>query len=305
MLTVVTSKVCSILLLADHMFFRHVAARNVRTATNLMLDMLHEADAIFRNSDFNGDGLPDNIGFKARYIIILTSSKSSMNHLQGYGLDGGAPVDGKVYLHHLSSYELLHRVCAGVAFTAQPFQSKALGLSFTSVRNSLGRNGDQIGGICDRPRGSGLSFNALTITLMTDTGLQISRATSQLALAHELGHSFGARHDPLEGACQGYLMKPTSLNGSQRTHYSFSPCSLRQIAHTIKLKGYCLDEFEHPYCGNGTYRDILFYSEVPLIYAYQRRLQILNAKNITGPIVHNYLLFIILCCLWPSVLRDI
>nr|CAD7404860.1 unnamed protein product [Timema cristinae] len=83
MLTVVTSKVCSILLLADHMFFRHVAARNVRTATNLMLDMLHEADAIFRNSDFNGDGLPDNIGFKARYIIILTSSKSSMNHLQG------------------------------------------------------------------------------------------------------------------------------------------------------------------------------------------------------------------------------
>nr|CAD7394917.1 unnamed protein product [Timema cristinae] len=87
--------------------------------------------------------------------------------------------------------------------------------------------------------------------MMTDTGLQISRATSQLALAHELGHSFGARHDPLEGVCQGYLMKPTSLNGSQRTHYTFSPCSLRQIAHTIKLKGYCLDEFEHPYCGNG------------------------------------------------------
>ncbi|CAG2054716.1 unnamed protein product [Timema podura] len=90
------------------------------------------------------------------------------DYLQGYGLDGVAPVDGRVYLHHMSSYELLHRVCAGVAFTAQPFQSKALGLSFTSVRNSLGRNGDQIGGICDRPRGSGLSFNALTITLMPD-----------------------------------------------------------------------------------------------------------------------------------------
>eukprot|EP00090_Calanus_glacialis_P016630 TRINITY_DN26015_c0_g1_i1.p1 TRINITY_DN26015_c0_g1~~TRINITY_DN26015_c0_g1_i1.p1 ORF type:complete len:637 (+),score=171.23 TRINITY_DN26015_c0_g1_i1:26-1936(+) len=75
-------------------------------------------------------------------------------------------------------------------------------------------------------------------------GNQLSLADSQETFMHELGHSFGAAHDPKEddkcapGGKQGnYLMYPGPL-GNSFIRREFSPCSMFEI-------GKVLDETEH------------------------------------------------------------
>lgn len=89
------------------------------------LHSLYEANSIFRSTDFNDDGVPDNIGIKVKYIIIIEDERSPMNVVPRYSKTA---IDGRLYLFRLSHFQILADVCLGVAFSAQPFLFRALGM---------------------------------------------------------------------------------------------------------------------------------------------------------------------------------
>ena len=103
------------------------------------------------------------------------------------------------------------------------------------------------------PAVRGLHFNALALSVISEAGHRIPTAVVVLSLAHELGHSFGSPHDDQKSAhCGGYLMMDTSVDGTRRSQYMFSPCSKKKIAQVIRDKGFCLEDSTDSYCGNGT-----------------------------------------------------
>lgn len=59
---VARARVCDLLLLADKEFFENDANSSLNHCVRRMVHAVAQADIIFRNADFNEDGVPDNIG---------------------------------------------------------------------------------------------------------------------------------------------------------------------------------------------------------------------------------------------------
>lgn len=218
-----------------------------------MLQSLQEANSIFRSTDFDNDGYPDNIGFKAKYIIILQSEQALGSLLPPYS---NQPIDGRFYLRKLSQHEILSEVCLGIAFTAQPFLNRVLGMSFTAVKNKsfdISKTFPTAGGICEKPLQTLLkeNFNTLVITYGLENNEKVPQIISDISLAHELGHSFGSDHDG-QPLCAGYLMSPHTSNETVKYKaLQFSSCSKQQMSYIIKERGHCLEPTYEPFCGNG------------------------------------------------------
>ncbi|XP_044729411.1 disintegrin and metalloproteinase domain-containing protein 10-like [Chrysoperla carnea] len=191
-------KVCSVLLMGDNTFLYRIAQGDISLATLEMISYLQEAETIFRCTDFNGDGISDNIGFKI---------KSFMNHV------------------------------IGVSFTAADRVSQSEQL--------------HAGGICERPTIEGSHLNLLAISTVLDSETRLTQRLIQIALAHEIGHSFGSFHDPDTSECANFLMSASSKPGYNPSNFKFSSCSRRNIAPIISKKSYgCLEPDDEPYCGN-------------------------------------------------------
>ncbi|KAJ8953029.1 hypothetical protein NQ314_007403 [Rhamnusium bicolor] len=71
-------KVCTLLVLIDNSFLR-IHHNNIRSAIAQILKSIDEANSLFRSTDFDNDGYPDNIGFLIKYFIVLQSERSPMN----------------------------------------------------------------------------------------------------------------------------------------------------------------------------------------------------------------------------------
>lgn len=122
-----------------------------------MMSYLNEAEAMFRITDFDQDGISDNIGFRVKYISILN----------------GKPIDSKKplspmhpndYLFSVSYQDLLEDVCLGVTFTAIPFPKNIIGASFTAAPRSDLPGILMAGGICEMPIITGEHLNIVAIT---------------------------------------------------------------------------------------------------------------------------------------------
>lgn len=59
---VARARICELLLLADRMFLQVEANGSLSHAVMRMANAVDQADVIFRNADFDEDGVPDNIG---------------------------------------------------------------------------------------------------------------------------------------------------------------------------------------------------------------------------------------------------
>lgn len=66
---VARARICDLLLLADKEFFEKDANSSLKHVVRRMMHAVAQADIIFRNADFNEDGVPDNIGKIHRYTI--------------------------------------------------------------------------------------------------------------------------------------------------------------------------------------------------------------------------------------------
>ncbi|XP_052741416.1 disintegrin and metalloproteinase domain-containing protein 10-like [Bicyclus anynana] len=242
------ARICDLLLLADKEFFQKDANSSLHQVVQRMMHAVAQSDLVFRNADFDEDGMPDNIGFSVKYILVLTSRETN-NRVFGDIVDHRA-VDGRNYLMRFSRLRRLSEVCLGVAFSGHMFMNRTLGLSFTSLGGGMGGSA---GGICDR-RAYGKSFNTLALAHATqELKERVPERVAALTLTHELGHSFGAHHDEHypNPDCRGYVMgSQTSVtNASHRSE--FSMCSKRLISDTLSSMSYCLSEIDRPYCGNG------------------------------------------------------
>lgn len=64
---------------------------DIQSAVTQVLHTVDEANSIFRSTDFDGDGDPDNIGFYIKYLVVLQSDKTPLNVLPPFSW---RPLDG-------------------------------------------------------------------------------------------------------------------------------------------------------------------------------------------------------------------
>ncbi|KPJ07675.1 Disintegrin and metalloproteinase domain-containing protein 10 [Papilio machaon] len=125
---IATARICDLLLLADKEFFEKDANSSLNHVVRRMMHAVAQADIIFRNADFDEDGIPDNIGFSVKYILVLTSNETNARVFGDLLKDRA--VDGRNYLMRFARLRRLSEVCLGVAFSGHVFHNRTLGLSF-------------------------------------------------------------------------------------------------------------------------------------------------------------------------------
>jgi disintegrin and metalloproteinase domain-containing protein 10 len=117
--------------------------------------------------------------------------------------------------------------CLGYTFTARDFADGTLGLAWVAKPSG------NVGGICERRQSvSGVqkSFNSGIVTLINYQS-RVAEAVSHITFSHEVGHNFGAEHDP-DGSCSpgeknggNFIMYRKATTGTQRNNRNFSQCS--------------------------------------------------------------------------------
>lgn len=59
----------------DYSFLTIVHKSNIEAAIFQVLFSLEEANAVFRSTDFDGDGVPDNIGIYVKKIVVIATTE--------------------------------------------------------------------------------------------------------------------------------------------------------------------------------------------------------------------------------------
>ena len=129
--------------------------------------------------------------------------------------------------------------CLGFVLTARDFNDGTLGLAW------LAKTFEKPGGICDKPitlDGVRKSFNTGIVTVVNYKS-RVPEIVSQLTFAHEVGHSFGADHDPMDKECVpgnekggNFIMHRRANTGKFRNNKIFSKCSLKQMGIVLHSK---------------------------------------------------------------------
>ncbi|KAK7468213.1 hypothetical protein BaRGS_00036574 [Batillaria attramentaria] len=242
-------KNCPLILVADHLFFTHVGGMNVALTAREMLSAVKFADAIFRSTDFDGDGMGDNVGFSiANITVIETPSASGLVY-------GSSAASAREYLDNFA-HNNFEQFCLAVAFTYIDFEDGSDAASFMPQTDPSHRERGICSKIqfCSRELKVGCSFNTLVVSYL-NRGVPTPRATAHITLAHELGHSFGSEHDTAD--CQQSIQGHSLMHSAFETKDDiadmdpqFSLCSIRQINPVLAKQGRCLTPRFRPMCGN-------------------------------------------------------
>ncbi|XP_032513009.2 uncharacterized protein LOC116766975 [Danaus plexippus] len=241
---------CLVYLQADHMFYQRYGSEEA--CIEVMTRHVQKVNAIYKVTDFNQDGKPDNITFMIKRIKVHTLDAlkdPAYRFPNNYGVEK--------YLE-LFSEEDYDAFCLAYMFTYRDFEMGTLGLAWTGdLKNA--------GGVCEKNghyRGSMKSLNTGIVTLL-NYGKHVPPAVSHVTLAHEIGHNFGSPHDPEMctpfGEDGNYIMFARATSGDRKNNNKFSPCSLRAIDPVLNNKARspkgCFTEPQPAICGNGVVED--------------------------------------------------
>ena len=241
--------ICQVYFVVDHTFYQEYTGSNPSATLTEVCYFMSEASKAFEDTDFDGDGPADKIGFDLKGMIIYETEDAAQ-----YKMDGSLNVED--YLEVFSEYDF-GSYCLAAAFTHRDFADGVIGLAWLGYPSSA----NKAGGIC-QPRlvylDGDMSYNTLLVSSI-NYGNTLSKAVISLTLTHEFGHSFGANHDddndavcsPSDAAGGKYLMHPYSTATHRPNNFLFSPCSRNQINPVIADKSGCFAAKKEPFCGDG------------------------------------------------------
>uniref|UniRef100_A0A5K3F9A9 ADAM 17 n=1 Tax=Mesocestoides corti TaxID=53468 RepID=A0A5K3F9A9_MESCO len=250
---------CGLHFIADYSFFAHVGAFDYAKTVDIIVKTLNRVNEIFMSTEFfdieNGNVSKSGYGFYIKGISIETNA-------------------GSVPQEAFSAKALLSK------FSRRSFATACLHHFLTFSKNQFGVLGmswmaspalHHLGGICsssnyvdDSKEGSIMLAPNTGFTSYCDSdGAQVLSSVAELVTAHELGHSWGAPHDPDTPECNPraeeggrYLMYTFAVPGYSPNNYRFSPCSRRAISRCLASKAsLCFEDtnFAHgplSQCGN-------------------------------------------------------
>ncbi|CAI5684784.1 unnamed protein product [Oreochromis niloticus] len=254
---------CPLLLVADHRFYKHMGREEESTTLNYLIELIDRVDDIYRNTSW-GEGF-SGYGVQIQQIIIekdptpVDPGKTHFN-MKGSPVEGRDVWDVKKLLEHFSVdiAGKASNVCLAHLFTYQDFDEGTLGLAYVAPSKA-----DIAGGLCSKASPSTLNEQGMIylntgLTSTKNYGKTILTKEADLVTTHELGHNFGAEHDPDKPECapredQGgkYVMYPIAVSGDHVNNKMFSDCSKRSIVKRLRLKApSCFKERNINVCGN-------------------------------------------------------
>ncbi|XP_075873322.1 disintegrin and metalloproteinase domain-containing protein 17 isoform X2 [Nelusetta ayraudi] len=255
---------CPLLLVADHRFFKHMGREEESTTLNYLIELIDRVDDIYRNTSWDDEY--SGYGVQIQQIIIeknATPVAPGQRHfnMRGSPVDGRDVWDVKKLLEQFSAdiSSKASTVCLAHLFTYQDFDEGTLGLAYVAPSKP-----DIAGGLCSKASPSssnqqGVMYLNTGLTSTKNYEKTILTKEADLVTTHELGHNFGAEHDPDDIAdCapredQGgkFVMYPIAVSGDHVNNKLFSNCSKRSIVKRLRSKApSCFRQRNVNVCGN-------------------------------------------------------
>ncbi|XP_056283324.1 disintegrin and metalloproteinase domain-containing protein 17a isoform X1 [Pseudoliparis swirei] len=260
---------CPLLLVADYRFFKNMGRGQESVTLNYLIELIDRVDDMYRNTtwddEFKGYGVQIH-----QIIINKEPTKAPRGHAGTgwvhYNMEN-SPVKGKVVwdvkrlLEQFSSdiAENASTVCLAHLFTYQDFDEGTLGLAYVAPSKP-----QALGGLCPKPyypsnSAKKPSYLNTGLTSTKNYGKTILTKEADLVTTHELGHNFGAEHDPdnipycAPSDDQGgkFVMYPIAVSGDHYNNKRFSNCSKISVGKTLRFKApVCFKERNSKVCGN-------------------------------------------------------
>uniref|UniRef100_A0A8C7JKS0 ADAM metallopeptidase domain 17 n=1 Tax=Oncorhynchus kisutch TaxID=8019 RepID=A0A8C7JKS0_ONCKI len=255
---------CPLLLVADHRFFQEMGRGEESTTLNYLIELIDRVDDIYRSTSWDDEY--KGYGVQIQQIIIekvptrVTPGEAHFN-MRGSPVEGKDVWDVKKLLEQFSVdiADNASKVCLAHLFTYQDFDEGTLGLAYVAPS----RQGIP-GGLCSEkcppssPETRAIYLNT-GLTSTKNYGKTILTKEADLVTTHELGHNFGAEHDPdnipycapREDEGGKYVMYPIAVSGDHVNNKLFSNCSKISIVKRLRNKApVCFRERNSNVCGN-------------------------------------------------------
>uniref|UniRef100_A0A3B4H172 Disintegrin and metalloproteinase domain-containing protein 17-like n=1 Tax=Pundamilia nyererei TaxID=303518 RepID=A0A3B4H172_9CICH len=253
---------CPLLLVADYRFYRHMGRKEESITLNYLIELIDRVDDIYRNTTWSKE-------FKNYGVQIHqepTKPPPNQPNWVHYNMED-SPVKGKEVwdvkrlLEQFSSdiADNASSVCLAHLFTYQDFDEGTLGLAYVAPSKP-----QALGGLCPKPyypshSSKKPSYLNTGLTSTKNYGKTILTKEADLVTTHELGHNFGAEHDPdnipycAPSDDQGgkFVMYPIAVSGDHVNNKHFSNCSKASVEKTLSHKApLCFKERNSKVCGN-------------------------------------------------------